>query len=102
MASSIFAFKCSKCDELHEGSPSFGFAAPVPYTWLSEQEREEWAELTDDLCVIARPEGKQYFVRAILEVPIHGVEEPFLILIPVFSLCQQSPRSRRRRLVRNR
>ena len=78
MASSIFAFKCSKCDELHEGSPSFGFAEPAPYTWLSEKEREEWAELTDDLCVIARPEGKQYFVRAILEVPIHGVDQPFL------------------------
>ena len=78
MASSVFAFKCSKCDELHEGSPSFGFAEPAPYAQLSAQQCEEWAELTDDLCVIARPEGTQYYVRAILEVPIHGVEEPFL------------------------
>lgn len=24
------------------------------------------------------PEGTQYFLRAILEVPIHGVDQPFL------------------------
>ena len=74
----LFAYKCRKCDEMHEGSPSFAFDAPAPYRRLSEQEREEWAELTDDLCVIAHPEGTQYYVRAILEVPIHGVQEPFL------------------------
>ncbi|HAS8215020.1 TPA: DUF2199 domain-containing protein, partial [Vibrio vulnificus] len=28
--SSIFAFKCSSCEEIHEGSPSFGFRAPDP------------------------------------------------------------------------
>ena len=27
----IFAFKCRKCDELHEGSPSFAFDAPATY-----------------------------------------------------------------------
>ncbi|RGE39725.1 DUF2199 domain-containing protein [Comamonas testosteroni] len=74
----IFAFKCRKCDELHVGSPSFAFDAPATYKMLSDQEREDWAELTEDLCVIARPEGTQYYVRAILEVPIHGVQEPFL------------------------
>lgn len=74
----IFAYQCSKCDQIHEGSPSFAFDAPAPYRRLSEQEREEWAELSDELCVIAHPEGTQYYVRAILEVPIHGLDEPFL------------------------
>ena len=74
----IFAYQCSKCDEIHEGSPSFAFDAPAPYRRLNEQEREEWAELTEDLCVIAHPKGTQYYVRAILEVPIHGLDEPFL------------------------
>ncbi|AIJ45853.1 hypothetical protein O987_08535 [Comamonas testosteroni TK102] len=74
----IFAYQCSKCDEIHEGSPSFAFDAPAPYRRLSEQEREAWAELSDELCVISHPEGTQYYVRAILEVPIHGLDEPFL------------------------
>ncbi|WP_370678777.1 DUF2199 domain-containing protein [Comamonas sp. GB3 AK4-5] len=74
----IFAFTCSCCEQVHEGSPSFGFAAPTPYTRLTEDEQSRIAELSEDLCVIRHPEGTQYFVRAILEVPIHGVEEPFL------------------------
>lgn len=75
---SIFAFQCSKCNAIHEGSPSFAFSAPAPYTRLSEEDKEAMAELTDDLCVIAHPAGTQYFVRSILEVPIHGMQEPFL------------------------
>lgn len=74
----IFAFTCSCCDQVHEGSPSFGFAEPAPYTRLTQEEQSRMAELSDDLCIIHHPEGTQYFVRAILEVPIHGVEEPFL------------------------
>jgi hypothetical protein len=34
--------------------------------------------LSEDLCVITHDEGTDYFIRAILEVPIHGVDEPFL------------------------
>lgn len=75
---SIFAFKCTSCDEIHEGSPSFAYPAPAPYTWLTDEERENIAELSEDLCAIAYPEGAQYFIRAVLEVPIHGIEEPFL------------------------
>lgn len=74
----LFAFRCTSCDEIHEGSPSFGFDAPSPYNRLSEEERQSIAHLSDDCCVIAYPEGTQYFVRALLEVPILGVQEPFL------------------------
>lgn len=34
--------------------------------------------LTSDLCTIEYDERIDYFVRAVLEVPIHGIEEPFL------------------------
>ena len=74
----IFAFTCTCCGEVHKGSPSFGFTAPAPYSRLTQAEQASIAELSDDLCVIQHPEGTQYFVRAILEVPIHGVDEPFL------------------------
>jgi hypothetical protein len=74
----IFAFKCSCCGEIHEGSPSFGFKAPDHYAGLSEEQKASMGKLSDDFCTVAHDEGTDYFIRAILEVPIHGVEEPFL------------------------
>ena len=35
-------------------------------------------KLSSDLCSITHDEGTDYFVRAVLEIPIHGVEDPFL------------------------
>jgi hypothetical protein len=49
----IFSFKCSCCGKIHEGSPSYGFRAPDPFL-------------------------EHFFIRACIEVPIHGVSEPFL------------------------
>lgn len=74
----IFAFKCSCCGELHEGSPSFAFQAPDPYTWLTEEQKQSIGQVSDDLCVIRHAERTDYFVRAVLEIPIHGVSEPFV------------------------
>ena len=74
----IFAFKCSCCGKIHEGSPSFGFKAPDHYAALSDEQKASRGELNDDFCTITHDEGTDYFVRAVLEVPIHGVEEPFL------------------------
>lgn len=85
----IFAFKCSCCGELHEGSPSFAFQAPDPYTWLTDEQKQDIGQLSDDLCVIRRVERTDHFVRAVLEIPIHGVDEPFVWGIWV-SASQQS------------
>lgn len=74
----IFAFKCNSCEEIHEGSPSFGFRAPDHYVSLSEEQKKSMGKISDDFCTITHDEGTDYFVRAILEIPIHGVEDPFL------------------------
>jgi hypothetical protein len=74
----IFAFKCSCCGEIHEGSPSFGFLAPDQYASLTTEQKEGMGTLTEDLCTITHGQGIDYFIRAVLEVPIHGVEDPFL------------------------
>ena len=34
--------------------------------------------LSSDLCSITHDKGTDYFVRAVLEIPIHGVKDPFL------------------------
>ncbi len=73
----IFSFRCSCCGEVHEGSPSFGFRAPAPYLEQSEAVREA-GNLGTDLCRYSDEDGEHFFIRVCLEVPIHGVEEPFL------------------------
>ena len=73
----IFSFKCASCDEIHQGSPSFGFNAPDPYLEQSEDIQKE-GKLTDDLCFYTDGDGTHYFVRAVMEIPIDGVTEPFM------------------------
>ena len=72
----IFAFKCRKCAKIHEGSPSFGYDAPWHYSCLTDAEKAD-AELRSDTCVIRHDIGVDRFIRVVLEIPIHGVEEPF-------------------------
>ena len=72
----IFAYTCSCCGKRHEGSPSFGYAAPLYYEQLTHDEKN-LATLSGDLCKIAHPGGTDYFARAVLEIPVTGVTEPF-------------------------
>ena len=73
----IFAFICSCCGKVHEGSPSFSFDAPWQYASLSEAQKETMGKLSSDFCTITHEEGTDYFIRTTLEIPIHGVTEPF-------------------------
>ena len=73
----IFSFTCSCCGEVHEGSPSFGFKAPDPYLEQPAEIQNE-GKLGSDLCYYKDDDGCHYFARVVLEVPIHGIEEPFL------------------------
>ncbi len=73
----IFAFTCSCCGKVHEGSPSFAFKAPDHYANLTEDEKAKMGELSSDFCTIAYEDRTDYFIRTVLEIPIHGVEEPF-------------------------
>lgn len=82
----IFAFRCRSCGALHEGSPSFPFPAPLLYVQLPATERHRRATLTSDTCVI---DDEHRFIRTCLEVPIHGIAEPFLWGVWV-SLSEQS------------
>jgi hypothetical protein len=70
---SIFSFKCSSCAEVHEGAPSFSFTAPLQYTGLTDAEKAD-VHLGTDLCYI----GEERFIRVCLEVPIIGIDQPFM------------------------
>lgn len=73
----IFAFKCIECGEVHEGSPSFGFKAPDPYNEQSPAVQGK-GDLTSDFCTYEDDDGPHFFIRVCLEIPVHGVDEPFL------------------------
>lgn len=51
---------------------------PDQYACLSEEQRVAMGKIDSDFCSITHGEGTDYFIRGVLEVPIHGVEEPFL------------------------
>ena len=68
-----FGFTCVTCGQYHVGTPSFGWDYPVQYLLVPEQERGSRIRLSTDACVI---DGKWFFVRGCLEVPIRDQEEP--------------------------
>ena len=81
------SFKCSQCDEIHEGLPlSFGADAPAAYYAIPEHQRAERAILSSDQCII---DDTHYFVRACLDIPIHGGTDVFRWGVWV-SLSEQS------------
>lgn len=74
----IFRFKCTYCSEAHEGAPSFAFIAPDQYAGLTVEQKASMGTLADDFCTITHSAGVDRFIRCVLEIPIHGSNEPVL------------------------
>jgi hypothetical protein len=73
-------FRCSTCDEVHVGLPAWHFGAPVQVYGVPEDEMERRVDLGTDDCVIEAPDapdGRWFFAKGLLEIPVHGVDEPF-------------------------
>lgn len=64
-------FKCSTCGELHNALPALAFNTPDNYHELSEKAKSELAEISSDFCVITHPDQTDYFIRAVLTIPIN-------------------------------
>jgi hypothetical protein len=69
-----FEFKCATCGKTHKGMPAFGAEAPLSYYAVPKEERGARCTLGSDDCVI---DGKHFFVRGCIEIPVHGETEPF-------------------------
>jgi hypothetical protein len=63
---------CSTCGQEHADLPHIGFAAP--FHWADELARDPASLLTEDLCII---EGQDFFVRGVIEIPVHDYEHEF-------------------------
>jgi hypothetical protein len=55
--------------------PSFGYDKPLSYYEVPEGERKARCDCGSDECVI---DGKWFFVRGCIEIPVHGEAEPFV------------------------
>ncbi|WP_038494664.1 DUF2199 domain-containing protein [Collimonas arenae] len=69
-----FTFKCTSCEEIHEGMPNFDAHAPLSYYAVPENERAERCVLGSDDCVIDK---KYFFVLGCIEIPVKGAVESF-------------------------
>jgi hypothetical protein len=70
-------FWCSTCGEEHDIEDiSFGIDAPLQWDLLSEEERSR-SELSGEQCEIDSEEGRSFYLRARLEIPIRGSDQTF-------------------------
>ncbi|MNJ83337.1 hypothetical protein D3C87_07530 [compost metagenome] len=63
---------CEICGKTHDELPAIGFDAPIYYHELSDDEKREMAEISDDFCVITHPEQTDRFIRTVLSIPVIG------------------------------
>jgi hypothetical protein len=68
-------WKCNFCDQWHTELPfAYGPIYPDLYFSIPEEERDKRVEGDKDFCVI---DGKQFFVRGRLEIPVIDSDEVF-------------------------
>ena len=80
-------FDCSVCGEHHDVLPlSYSVKAPLAVTAIPLDEFEKRVVITPDQCVI---DGRDFYLRGRILVPIIGLGEPF-----VWGVWAYSPRRR--------
>lgn len=65
-------YKCSVCGGMHEEIPAIAFSSPFQYHNLSEDEKNELAELDEDFCVIKYEDQTDRFIRVVLVQKINN------------------------------
>ena len=73
------AWTCAGCSEVHHGVMDLAAFAPDPWPHGEEKEpnaalRFDGDFLSEDFCVLG---GKYFMVRAVLEIPVHGLADKF-------------------------
>lgn len=58
--------------QVHEEWPAIGYAAPIYYSWLSDDEKDDLAALSEDFCIIEHEGQTNRFVRAVLTQRVKG------------------------------
>jgi hypothetical protein len=59
-------YTCSNCGKEHEEWPALTYISPTNYDSLSEEDKQNIAELTSDFCTITHPNQTDRFIRCTL------------------------------------
>src|SRR5919202_316651 len=59
-------YVCSCCGQEHEEYPALTFSSPTFFNDLTDEEKENKAEISSDFCVIYHPEQTDRFIRGTL------------------------------------
>jgi hypothetical protein len=59
-------YKCSCCGEDHEEWPALSYISPASYNALSDSDKKELGDLSNDFCTIRHPEQTHRFIRCTL------------------------------------
>ena len=63
-------FKCTKCGKVHDELPALAFMSPDYYSYLSDEDKKNMAELSEDFCIIRHPEQTDRFIRTTMTFQI--------------------------------
>jgi hypothetical protein len=66
-------FRCHTCGKMHDDLPDIGADKPDQWWSVPAKERSKRIKLTKDACVI----DDDYFIRGVIEIPIHDYPERF-------------------------
>lgn len=67
-------YTCAHCGQTHDALPDLAFDGPVYADQIPADERDLRVKRNADLCVI---DGTVYFIRGLIEIPVHGQDETF-------------------------
>lgn len=75
-------WECANCDDLHVGLMALAAFAPDPWPHGETCEpndalRFDGDFLSEDFCVLSGSTQQNYLVRAVLEIPVHGLADKF-------------------------
>lgn len=59
-------YKCSCCGKEHDEWPALTYSSPTSYYELTEDEKKEIGQLSDDFCIIKHPDQTDRFIRCTL------------------------------------
>jgi hypothetical protein len=63
-------YRCSRCGKEHDEVPALSFIYPYHYDILSNEAKNENAEISDDFCIIYHSEQTDFFIRTVLTIQI--------------------------------
>jgi hypothetical protein len=59
-------YTCSNCGKEHEEWPALTYISSTNYDTLSEEDKQNIAELTSNFCIITHPDQTDRFIRCTL------------------------------------